>query len=372
MGIYDEKLNKILDRIYSYKKTKLILAAIFVILLVSTLIPALALLPGFLESLETRDAYAFFSELIIVGIVLIWLIGLLIVVLLDILAWMKYREVRKRTIFICKCEYGHIDSKNLAKEFDKRNKEHDKKWIIDTANKYYDLCEKYVVKQSKIDDKKHIENEGKGDFDGWFWQFVGWEVLGIIITVFTLGLGYPLAYVLSCKWEYKHTVYDGKRLNFDGSSLELFKKWIVWILLSIVTIGIFAIFIPKKLLRWKLSNLHIAGEEHIIGSEFTGNAITYFLFRLVIKVVNLFTFWFIKPITTAWQNRYIQKRLLIDGRKTSFDGMAIQLIGRYVLWMLLAVITLGIYAILLNLRLKKWVAKHTHIEPGIQQVQVFK
>ena len=43
-----------------------------------------------------------------------------------------------------------------------------------------------------------------------------------------------------------------------------------------------------------------------------------------------------------------------------FDGRAIQLFGNWIKWLLLTVITLGIYGFWLNIKIKKWITKHTH------------
>ena len=43
-----------------------------------------------------------------------------------------------------------------------------------------------------------------------------------------------------------------------------------------------------------------------------------------------------------------------------FDGKAIQLFGNWIKWVLLTTITLGIYSFWLNIKMKKWITKHTH------------
>lgn len=40
-------------------------------------------------------------------------------------------------------------------------------------------------------------------------------------------------------WEAKHTVIEGRKLTFDGKAIELFGNWIKWLLLTIITIGIY-------------------------------------------------------------------------------------------------------------------------------------
>ena len=41
------------------------------------------------------------------------------------------------------------------------------------------------------------------------------------------------------RWEANHTYIEGRKLRFDGSALQLFGKWIVWLLVAIGMITIF-------------------------------------------------------------------------------------------------------------------------------------
>ena len=88
-------------------------------------------------------------------------------------------------------------------------------------------------------------------FDGSLLQLIGWEILGALITVFTLGICYPWAFTMVYKWEINHTVINGKRLQFDGTASQLFGNWIKWFLLTIITFGIYGFWLPIKLKQWK-------------------------------------------------------------------------------------------------------------------------
>lgn len=58
-------------------------------------------------------------------------------------------------------------------------------------------------------------NEKGYYFDGGLLQLIGWNLLGILVTVFTLGICYPWAITMIYSWEAKHTVLDGRRLHFN-------------------------------------------------------------------------------------------------------------------------------------------------------------
>ena len=172
------------------------------------------------------------------------------------------------------------------------------------------------------------------------------------------------------RWQYKHSLYDGKRFSFDGKVSQLIGKWVCWLILCIPTVGIFILFIPKKLLQWKESHLHLAGELPFLGGSWHGNAIALALVKFGCLLFTLITLWLLKPLAICWKNRFIQKRLIIDGRKMWFNGDGVEIIGRWIVWSLLTLITLGIYALFRNLRVLRWVNKHTYIKDGYQQIKV--
>ncbi|WP_155833304.1 DUF898 family protein [Butyrivibrio sp. WCD3002] len=55
-------------------------------------------------------------------------------------------------------------------------------------------------------------------------------------------------------WEIKHTVINGRRLQFSGSAIGLFGNWIKWLILSIITLGIYGFWVGIKLIKWKVSH----------------------------------------------------------------------------------------------------------------------
>ena len=55
-------------------------------------------------------------------------------------------------------------------------------------------------------------------------------------------------------WKINHTVIEGKRLKFNGTAMGLFGNWIKWLLLIIVTFGIYSFWVHIKLEQWKVKN----------------------------------------------------------------------------------------------------------------------
>lgn len=91
-------------------------------------------------------------------------------------------------------------------------------------------------------------------FDGSLLTYIGWAILGAIVTVLTLGIAYPWALVKMYKWKIDHTVIEGRRLVFNGSAISLFAHWLKWLFLIIITFGIYSFWVHIKLEQWKVSN----------------------------------------------------------------------------------------------------------------------
>jgi uncharacterized membrane protein YjgN (DUF898 family) len=91
-------------------------------------------------------------------------------------------------------------------------------------------------------------------FDGGAGTYIGTGLLAFFITVLTLGICYPFAYVLRERWRAKHSYIDGRQLVFVGSGLGLFAMWLKWFVLIIITIGIYAFWVGPRLYRWKWEN----------------------------------------------------------------------------------------------------------------------
>lgn len=56
------------------------------------------------------------------------------------------------------------------------------------------------------------------------------------------------------RWRINHTVVERKRLKFNGTAIGLFGLWIKWLLLSIITLGIYTFWVRISLEKWKVKN----------------------------------------------------------------------------------------------------------------------
>ncbi len=96
---------------------------------------------------------------------------------------------------------------------------------------------------------------GEYYFDGGLLEYIGWVILGTLITSLTLGICYPWAITMLYSWEANHTVLDGRRLRFTGTAMGLFGQWIKWLLLMFITFGIYGFWVHISLKKWRTKNL---------------------------------------------------------------------------------------------------------------------
>lgn len=97
-------------------------------------------------------------------------------------------------------------------------------------------------------------------------------------------------------------------------------------------------------------------------SKFTGGVLGHIGINILVFLISVFTFGIAVPWAVCIKERWFAEHTIIDGNKITFDGTGAQLFGNYIKWILLTIITLGIYSFWLTINMKKWVVKHTHFE----------
>lgn len=88
----------------------------------------------------------------------------------------------------------------------------------------------------------------RGGAASWF----GTQILGVLITVCTLGICYPFAVVLVERWRAKNTFLQGRQLQFIGTGMGIFGLWLKWLFLSVITLGIYTFWVYPRLMQWKV------------------------------------------------------------------------------------------------------------------------
>ncbi|MBR3994525.1 MAG: DUF898 family protein [Clostridia bacterium] len=96
-------------------------------------------------------------------------------------------------------------------------------------------------------------------------------------------------------------------------------------------------------------------------SKFTGGLLGLIGIGIVQWLIIIFTLGIGAPWAICIGECWNAKHTIIDGRQLRFDGTGGQLFGNYIKWFLLTIITLGIYSFWLNIKMREWVVKHTHM-----------
>lgn len=208
-----------------------------------------------------------------------------------------------------------------------------------------------------------VAKSNHSEFQAGLWSLIGLNIVNFLIVVFSLGFATPYAICREYKWLYNHEVIDDRRLVFVGKAGSLLGQWIKWTLLSIITLGIYAWLIPIKKARWIAQNTHIEpyennGQEN--RSHFDGTFWEYLGEAIIQALILIFSLGFATPYVICRGYRWQLEHQVIDGQRLVFDGKAGQLFGTWIKWVLLSVITLGIYALWLPIKKQKWLTSHTH------------
>lgn len=200
-------------------------------------------------------------------------------------------------------------------------------------------------------------------YDGKLLEIIGYRILSFLITLVSFGIASAWGEKLLIAYDVEHTVYNGKRLKFNGTGASLFVQKFKWIFFSIITFGIYALWIPVKKQKWIASNTYFENEPYTKGDScFTGGLLGLIGVNLFCKLLTLISFGILYPFGICYKQRWIAKHTVINRKKIIFDGKAVSLIGHYLLWWFLCIITFGIYALWLPINITKWYTKNTHIK----------
>ena len=96
-------------------------------------------------------------------------------------------------------------------------------------------------------------------------------------------------------------------------------------------------------------------------SKFDGGLLGLIGINILMGLIIGITLGIALPWAICLKERWIAEHTIIDGRRLTFDGTGGQLFGNYIKWFLLTLITLGIYGFLLEIKMKEWLVKHTHL-----------
>lgn len=218
------------------------------------------------------------------------------------------------------------------------------------------------VQYDEVPEKKKVVRTDSY-FDGKLLELIGYRILGCLIILFTFGLASAWAEKLIIAYKIEHTVYNGKRLKFEGTGASLFVQMFKWIFLSIITLGIYSLWIPLKKENWIYSNTHFEDEDFIKGdSYFDGGLLGLIGVNLFTSILTIISFGLLYPFVICYKQKWLAKHTIINRKRLTFKGTSLSLVGHYLLWWLLTLITFGIFGLWLPIKIWQWQTKHTHLK----------
>jgi uncharacterized membrane protein YjgN (DUF898 family) len=78
----------------------------------------------------------------------------------------------------------------------------------------------------------------------------------LLLTI-TLSLAFPFVICTVIRWVCDNAIIGGKRYRFKGTAGGLFGRWIIWFLLSIITLGIYSFWSIRNQIRWVIENIEM-------------------------------------------------------------------------------------------------------------------
>lgn len=97
-------------------------------------------------------------------------------------------------------------------------------------------------------------------------------------------------------------------------------------------------------------------------SDWDGGVLETIVSIIVASLMISFTCGFATPWAICYLYKFVLEHAVIDGKRLSFDGNGGQLLGNWIKWFLLCLITFGIYGFWVTPRLIRWVCSHTHVQ----------
>jgi len=230
-------------------------------------------------------------------------------------------------------------------------------------NPEYEEVKIETIKYEEVKTDKEKKNKNGSYYDGKVIELIGYNILRILITIFSLGFAKPWADCMVMSYKINHTVLNGERLKFAGTGSSLFVQKFKWILLSIITFGIYAWIVPLKKIEWIVSYIHFEGKEFIRGeSTFRGKLFPLIGINLLCGIINAISLSIARPFTYCIKAKWVAKHSIFSKRKIVFNGKSLDLFIHYIIWGLLSVITLGIFLLWFDIKKMNWFVSKTHIK----------
>jgi uncharacterized membrane protein YjgN (DUF898 family) len=83
------------------------------------------------------------------------------------------------------------------------------------------------------------------------------QLVAIAVTAVLALIGLAWAEIRFIKWDTKHTVISGNSIKFNGNAFQLLGNCFKWTFLTIITVGIYSLWLPIKIRKWKVKHMEL-------------------------------------------------------------------------------------------------------------------
>jgi uncharacterized membrane protein YjgN (DUF898 family) len=105
----------------------------------------------------------------------------------------------------------------------------------------------------------NLQKDGAGPkFQGGVLAIFLFTLWAVPFMTITLGIAVPWLICIVMRWICSNTTKNGRRFRFKGTGGGLFGRFIVWWLLTLITLGIYSFWSTRNQIRWVVENIEIA------------------------------------------------------------------------------------------------------------------
>ena len=80
-------------------------------------------------------------------------------------------------------------------------------------------------------------------------------ILLVLAGCVMFGLSFAWPCMIYIRWDTKHTVVSNRRFKFVGTTWSFFWHCVLWTFLTIITLGIYALWLPVQTRKWKVKHI---------------------------------------------------------------------------------------------------------------------
>jgi uncharacterized membrane protein YjgN (DUF898 family) len=101
------------------------------------------------------------------------------------------------------------------------------------------------------------EKQMESNFSGKVLAVFLFSLWAPILLIMSLGLATPFVVCTVIRWVCNNSTIGGKTFAFNGTAGGLFGRWILWYLLTIITLGIYGFWSTRNQIRWIVENIEM-------------------------------------------------------------------------------------------------------------------